>query len=339
MIEEKKLIEMVEAEIRGMLSERKPAKLYAMMSYHLGWLDGNLRAAEQYKGKRFRPLLCLLTYNSLSHMFEKAVPLAAGIELIHNFSLIHDDIEDRDEMRRHRPTVWKVFGIPHAINAGDGMHVLSNIAALRLAEKNVSPEKVVEILKILNEAVMKLCEGQYLDMSFEAAMDVQVASYLEMIEKKTAALIEASCGTAAILGTEDEETIGHFRSFGRNIGTAFQIADDILGVWGKKEKTGKDEKSDIEKKKKSLPIIYAFENSNKKEHEILLKIYKKKEVEKRDKEEFLKILNSINARAYCEKAAKSYKEKALLELKRTGIKNEAIEKIKSIADFLVKRDF
>jgi len=339
MIDERKLIKAVEEEIKGMLSQKKPKMLYDMMSYHLGWLDHKLKPAEQYKGKRFRPLLCLLTYNSLSHMFEKAVPVAAAIELIHNFSLIHDDIEDRDEMRRHRPTVWKVFGIPHAINAGDGMHVLSNLAALRLAEKNVAPEKVVEILKILNETVMKLCEGQYLDMSFESANDVQVSSYIEMIEKKTAALIEASCHTAAILGTEDEKTIAHFCSFGKNIGIAFQIADDILGVWGKEEKTGKPETSDIEKKKKSLPIIYAFENSSRKDREALSKIYRKEKIGKREKEEVMKILNRTNARAYCKKAAKSYKGKALPELKRTGIKNEAVEKMRGIAKFLVEREF
>jgi len=339
MIHEKELIEAVESEIKDILSGRKPKMLYDMMRYHLGWLDPDLKPAEQYKGKRFRPLLCLLTYNSMSHSFEKAIPAAAAIELIHNFTLIHDDIEDIDEMRRHRPTVWKLFGIAHGINAGDGMHVVSNLAALRLSEKNVSSEKIVEIMEILNKAVLRLCEGQYLDMSFEASMNVKISSYIDMIEKKTAALIEASCCTGALLGTEDKKIIEHFENFGRNIGIAFQIADDIIGIWGKEEKTGKPEKSDIEKKKKSLPIIYAFGNSSQKEKKALFEIYKKEEIGKKEKEKLTRILAKTNAREYCEKTARSYKERALLELKRTGIKNEAVNKIIELANFLADRDF
>lgn len=149
-------------------------ELYGMMKYHLGWVDGELRPVESYKGKRFRPTLCLLAYHSLSGVYDKALPSAAAIELIHNFSLIHDDIEDRDETRRGKPTVWKRFGIEHAINAGDGMHVLANLAALRLEEVNVTNSKVVEILRILNRTVMGLCEGQYLDMSFEREINVRL---------------------------------------------------------------------------------------------------------------------------------------------------------------------
>ena len=339
MVNERFLIEKVEKEMENLLSIRKPEKLYRMMLYHLGFVDEKFKRSQSYRGKRIRPLLCILTYASLSNAYEKAIPLAASIELIHNFTLIHDDIEDRDELRRHRPTLWKLFGEAHAINAGDGMHALSNVAALKLIDKNVSPEKVVEIMKILNTAVLELCEGQFLDMSFEKRKKISMKEYLEMIGKKTAALISASCYTGAILGTENKELQERFKNFGYNIGISFQIVDDIIGIWGKEEKTGKPEKSDIEKKKKSMPIVYAFEKASKEDVDKLIKIYSKREIKREDRENVVEILEKINAKEECKKLAESYKKQAINELEKTGIDNMAMQKIKEIAEFLTKREF
>lgn len=339
MINENFLIKEVEKEMLKLLERKRPEKLYKMMLYHLGFVDEKFRKASGYKGKRIRPLLCILSYASLSNTYEKALPLAAGIELIHNFTLIHDDIEDRDEVRRHKPTLWKLFGEAHAINAGDGMHALSNIATLGLIEKNVSPEKIVEIISVLNATVLELCEGQFLDMSFEKRRKISINEYLEMIGKKTAALISASCYTGAILGTENREIRARFKNFGYNIGIAFQIVDDIIGIWGKEEKTGKPEKSDIEKKKKSMPIVYAFEKAKKGDAEKLMKIYSKKKISKEDREKVVEILEKINAKEQCQKIAEDYKKNAMKELNKTGINNSAMLKIREIAKFLTKRDF
>ncbi|MFQ5887650.1 MAG: polyprenyl synthetase family protein, partial [Candidatus Hydrothermarchaeales archaeon] len=143
-------LNMIDKEIKDLFKGHDfPSKLYNMMQYHMGWLDEDFKTTSQYGGKRFRPTLCLLVYNALSGVYDKALPAAAAIELIHNFSLIHDDIEDRDATRRHKPTIWKLWGEAQGINTGDGMHVLANLAALRLRERNVSDSRVVDVLKIL----------------------------------------------------------------------------------------------------------------------------------------------------------------------------------------------
>lgn len=330
----------IDDEIRLVFKDRIfPNQLYDMMKYHLGWLDEDLKKVDQYRGKRFRPTLCLLVYNSLSGVYDKALPAAAAIELIHNFSLIHDDIEDMDEERRHKSTVWKLFGISQAINVGDGMHVLANISALRLENLGVTSSKTVEVLRILNETIISLCEGQYLDMSFEERLDITIEDYLEMIRRKTAALVEASTWIGATLATEDEEKIRSFRSFGSNIGTAFQIVDDIIGIWEKAERTGKPMASDVRNKKKTLPILYALQEAPVEERKRLIDIYSKDKLTARDTEAVLKILEDTGAHEYSTKMASKFEEAALKELSKTKTDNEAMDNIRALAEFLVRRRY
>ncbi len=332
-------IGIIDREIKKVFEGRNfPDELYNMMKYHLGWIDENLEPVERYKGKRFRPTLCLLAYHSLAGVYDKALPAAASIELIHNFSLIHDDIEDRDETRRGKPTVWKRFGVEHAINAGDGMHVLANLAALRLQEVNVGDGKVLKVLKVLNDTVMELCEGQYLDMSFEKKISVDLDLYLKMIYKKTAALVEASLWIGAMLATDNEKKIEHFRSFGRNIGIAFQIVDDIIGIWS--EKTGKPKASDIRNKKKTLPVIYALGKASREDKEYLQEVYSKKGfLTEEEVEKVLSILEKVKAREFSIKMAQEYENRALEELNSLGIKNPSIEKIIVLSKFLITRSY
>ncbi len=315
--------------------------LYDMMKYHMGWLDKDLKDVNQYRGKRFRPTMCLLTYSAISGVYKKAIPGAIAVELIHNFSLIHDDIEDMDEERRHKPTVWKLWGIPQAINVGDGMHVLANLAVLKLREANVTDSKIIDVLEILNNVIIRLCEGQYLDMCFEDKMDITIDMYVEMIKRKTAALIGASTKIGATLATDDEEVVEHFRNFGEKIGVAFQIVDDIIGIWEKTEQTGKPKASDIRNKKKTLPILYAFKKASKSEREFLTRTYER-EGKTLDDEEIntvLEILKRVRAKEYSKKIARQYEEDALSELSRTGIENESMDKLKALAKFLVRRNY
>jgi geranylgeranyl diphosphate synthase type I len=331
--------DMIDAELRRMFEDHNtPRLLYDMMKYHLGWLDENLKPVEQYKGKRLRPTLCLLTYNALSGVYDKVLPAAAAVELIHNFSLIHDDIQDMDEERRHKPTVWKLWGVPQAINVGDGMHVLSNLAVLRLGDLNVSSGKITDVLRILNNTVMELCEGQYLDMSYEDRMDITTDTYLEMISKKTAALLEAATHIGAIMATNDSKLIEHFKNFGRKIGLAFQIVDDIIGIWEPSEKIGKPTASDIRNKKKTLPVVYAFQEASESQRKRLLEIYGGK-VGEGEIEEVLDILGSVRAYDYSHDMARKLEGEALGELEKTGIENEAMSKLKSLARFLVGRTY
>ncbi len=331
---------MIDAEMNRIFNGHDfPKQLYDIMKYHLGWLDEELNHVDQYVGKRFRPTMCLLTYNTISGVYDKVLPAAAAIELIHNFSLIHDDIEDVDAERRHKPTVWKLWGVPHAINVGDGMHVMANLAALRLNELNVTHSKIVDVIGILNRSVMELCEGQYLDMSFEGRTDVTTDMYLEMISRKTAALIEASMHIGAVLATNDEELVRHFRKFGKKIGIAFQIIDDIIGIWQRTEDTGKPVASDIRNKKKTLPVLYAFEKASKENRKLMADVYEKDELSDDDVNKILNVLEEVGAREGCQKIASKFEREALEELDRTGIQNEAMDKLKTLTNFLVDRTY
>jgi geranylgeranyl diphosphate synthase type I len=228
-----------------------------MLSYHLG-----LDQPDGARGKRLRPLVGLLAYQALTNDFRTALPGAAAVELGHNFSLVHDDIEDGDRERRHRPTLWAIWGVPLAINAGDALFALSRLALYRLLEDDVSEHKVLELMRVYDETCLALCEGQYLDISFEGRTDITVDEYLEMIGKKTAALLGASAQAGAILATDDKATIDAFQRFGFHVGLAFQMADDLKGTFWTEEASGKARAGDVRKRKKTLPVIWALEHAS-----------------------------------------------------------------------------
>src|SRR3712207_3951929 len=167
---------------------------YAMMQYHLGWLDEHLQPAITDGGKFVRPMLVVLANRSLGGHDEQALPLAAGIQLLHDFSLVHDDIEDDSATRRGRPTLWKRWGLAHGINAGDGMLSLAHRAVHQLSDAGVPPQRVLHILGEFEETILRICQGQYLDLAAEGSLDVTEEQYLQMIRGKTAALIAASAG-------------------------------------------------------------------------------------------------------------------------------------------------
>jgi len=252
----------VEAEMRELLASPEPAlaRHYGMMQYHMGWLNADLQPADAPAGKRLRPMLCLLTCAAAGGDPQQAVPAAAGLELLHNFSLIHDDIEDYSPRRRHRPTVWTLFGIPQALNAGDAMFSLAHLAFLRSVERGVPASTLLKVLRTFDETCVALTEGQFLDMTFEDRLDVSPADYFRMISRKTGALLAAAPYIGALIANVTSEVMDACRQFGAALGLAFQLQDDLLGIWGDEDLTGKSAAGDILSKKKTLPVIYALEH-------------------------------------------------------------------------------
>lgn len=250
----------IEAEMNSVIGTRDEpvAPHYGMMRYHLGWADEHFHLKPAPSGKRLRPILCLLSCAELGGDPSQALPAAAAIELIHNFSLIHDDIEDGDELRHHRPTVWKVWGVPLGINAGDGMFTLAFAAVQRLTERGLNSKATLAVLKHFTQTCLTLTEGQYLDISFEQRPVISVDEYMHMIQGKTAALIGASVAIGARIADASTRQQTDMLQFGQAMGLAFQIQDDILGIWGDPAITGKPVGNDILNRKKSLPLIHAL---------------------------------------------------------------------------------
>ncbi len=230
-------------------------ELRSMMRYHMGW-EGE-GAGPGATGKRIRPLLVLLTAAAAGGQWENALPAAAAVELVHNFSLIHDDIEDQSSIRRRRLTMWKIWGVPQAINTGDAMFTLAHISLLRL-EDTTSPEIALKAAGILQRTCLHLTQGQFLDISYEARGDLTLDAYLPMITGKTAALLAACTDLGALAAGASDPVRQTYRSFGQSLGLAFQAQDDYLGIWGDAEVTGKSAESDLLSGKKSLPVLYGL---------------------------------------------------------------------------------
>lgn len=236
--------------------------LYRWAAYHLGWLAQDLtplpaEVRTRFGGKRLRGVLTVLAAEASGGSAASAAAGGAAIELIHNFSLVHDDIEDGDESRRHRPTVWKLWGVPHAINVGSSMQALVNRAVLLLAVDH-PPDRVLEASRVVTDSIIDMTEGQYLDMAAEDGRELDLEGYERMTGGKTAALLRGALHLGALLGGASRHEIEAYAEFGWEFGLAFQCRDDYLGVWGIPDRTGKPVGSDILRGKRSLPVVHAL---------------------------------------------------------------------------------
>lgn len=231
---------------------------YEMLAYHMGWIGEG--GGPQATGKRIRPLLLLLCTVASGGDWQKALPAAAAVEFVHNFSLIHDDIEDDSQYRRGRLTVWAKWGLSQGVNAGDALFTLSHLAIHHLSA-SFPPETVLQASRLLLETCLRLTQGQFLDISFEEKTECLLDDYLAMIEGKTAALFAASTQLGSLLGHCDPICQNHYHQFGRYLGLAFQIVDDLLGIWGDEALTGKSTASDLVSGKKTYPVILGLQSN------------------------------------------------------------------------------
>jgi len=306
----------IDEEIRSLLTQSEPGlqPFYGMMLYHLG-----LDADHAHGGKRLRPVLCTLVFEALGGDRTRALPVAAAVELLHNFTLIHDDIEDQDPRRHHRPTVWSVWGEPQAINAGDGMYAISRLALQRLRDRGFAADRVLDVSALLDETCVRVCEGQFLDISFESRTDVTSERYRAMAAKKTGALFAASARAAAILATDDHAVRDQLSRFGAEFGQSFQAHDDVQGIWGTTERTGKVEMNDLVKRKKTLPVVLAFERSSPKMRAQLDALFgPSAPLPQENVDRIRTILDELDVRALIEGEIAEHRDRALHLLRGTA---------------------
>ncbi|HEX6543564.1 MAG TPA: polyprenyl synthetase family protein [Ktedonobacterales bacterium] len=259
-------------------------ELRGQIEYHLGWRHQDLSLADGQRGKLLRPSLTLLSCmfvagragnrgHTYKQLMRRAAVAGASIELVHNFSLVHDDIEDSDEERRHRPTLWKLWGVPLAINTGDTILAIGRLTLWRLPDAGMSPDAVFPLADLLDRATLQMCEGQFLDLRFEGRLDVSTDMYMDMIERKTAALMSCATQMGSLLGCDDPDLVTLLAEYGRRMGLAFQLRDDLLGIWATTHELGKQQAGDLRRKKVTLPVICAMERATTADQDRLTRLY------------------------------------------------------------------
>ena len=329
----KTLLSQIELELQKQISRLdvpRTKSFHEMLTYHMGWTGEG--AGPEATGKRIRPLLVLLCTAATSGDWNNALPAAAAVELVHNFSLVHDDIQDNSEKRRGRPTTWVKWGAPMAINAGDALFVLADQAIIDLKE-NYPAEVVVQAAGILHNTCLELTRGQFLDMSYEERTDLGVNDYWPMVAGKTAALLSACCHIGALLGGADDSKQEAYRSFGHYLGLAFQVQDDILGIWGDEALTGKSAASDLVEGKNSLPVLAGLSANG-----MFAARWKQGPVQTTEVQELARVLASEGGYEKANDAAKQMTDLALMSLREADAQGDAGEALFELADKLLKRN-
>jgi len=299
-----------------------------MAGYHLGWTDEDGTPGSFARGKQLRPTLCLLACETVSGDYRAALPAAAALELLHNFSLIHDDVMDRDVLRRGRPTVWKLWGTSQAINTGDLLLTRSFEALTRLPE-----EVAVDAIAILANACATMIEGQSLDLLFEDRDEVTVDEYIDMIGRKTAALVAASLQLGARSGNAAPATERDLAELGRLMGVSFQLGDDILGTWGDSAVTGKPVGQDLLRKKKTLPVLLLAGAASQQDRGQLQEFLAEPDPSNESPSGILAIMSELGIRPEAQALAREYSIRAL------GVLGKLPDGIGKRAEFAALIDF
>jgi len=304
--------------------------------YHLGLADAQGRALERPAGagKALRPALALLSARAAGAPAERGVPAAAAVEFVHNFSLLHDDIMDGDTERRHRPTAWTVFGVGAAILAGDALLALAQDLLLEAP----APQGMWAA-RCLSAAVQRLIAGQGADLAFERRDDVTLAECLEMAGDKTAALMACACSIGAVyLGASPSVAMG-LAGFGMNAGLAFQLTDDLLGIWGSPEVTGKPVRSDLRARKKSLPVVAALTSDTAAGKELAGLLASPEPLSEDDLLRAAALVEEAGGRRWAEAEADAALAQAGTCLEQTDMPGDVRAEFAGIAEFITSRQW
>ncbi|MDA0566453.1 polyprenyl synthetase family protein [Streptomonospora sp. S1-112] len=313
--------------------ETLPPAPRAIAEYHFGWRDQDGNPAGGGGGKLFRPALALLAADAVGGTWEAAVPAAVAVELVHNFSLLHDDVMDGDTTRRHRPTAWSVFGVGGAILAGDSLLALA-FDVLAASGHPAADDTV----RGLTATVQRLIDGQSRDMAFERRGDVVLTECRAMAEAKTGALLGSACELGAVFGGGGAEQRADLRRFGELLGLAFQIADDLLGIWGDPAVTGKPVHSDLRNRKKSLPVVAALSGGTPHAAELAELLAADRPLDGAELVRAAELVDLAGGRAWSERETAALLETALARLRSAAPDRRAAAELALLARLATRRD-
>jgi geranylgeranyl diphosphate synthase, type I len=316
----------VEPAVRAAVDTLPPVTRH-ICGYHAGWWDEDGRPTGG-GGKAVRPAMALLAAAAVGGAQTAAVPAAVAVELVHDFSLLHDDVMDRDRTRRHRPTAWTVFGVGPAILAGDALLALATDV---LAEHPAA-------VRTLATAVQQLVDGQMADLAFEHRGDVGLEECLTMATGKTGALLGAACALGAQLGGAPPDAVHGMAAFGRDIGLAFQLVDDLLGIWGEPARTGKPVWSDLRSRKKSLPVVAALTSGTAAGNELAGLYLRERPLDERELGHAAALVDDASGRAWSGRRAEALTASALHHLARHAVAAEPAAELQALALLLTRRD-
>ncbi|MEZ4561300.1 MAG: polyprenyl synthetase family protein [Thermomicrobiales bacterium] len=335
------LLEPLIADALSALDGRAPL-LAGMVRYHLGYANLDLQPIDPRsldRGKRIRPAVTLLVAGAAGGDPAQAAPVAAAIELLHNFTLIHDDIQDESATRRHRPTVWRAWGAKQAINAGDALFAVAHLPLFQLPARGVSAERTIAILDAFERMTIEIVEGQTLDLGFETREDVTADAYLDMISGKTSAIIRFAAWAGATIAGADAAMAARWAAFGLELGLGFQIHDDLLGVWGTQAETGKRQADDIRRRKKSYPFLLLRERLDPAEQMELNAIYAQEEVAAHEITRVLSLMDARGVRRDVEQVVAHYHDSAAAMLADATRHSTYQRQLQTLVESLAKRTF
>lgn len=320
----------IETELQAIMAELLPdpyGEIGAMVRHHFGWQAGAV------PGKRIRPLMTLLTAAGAGADWRRATPAAAAVEIVHNFSLAHDDIEDSSETRRGRVTLWKRWGAPQAINTGDFLYAAAHHAVYRLAGQGDSEAVAFAVQFELDRACLRLTLGQHLDLAFEHQSDVTPEAYVRMVGGKTAALLAAASAVGAHVAGASTSVCDAYRAFGWRLGMAFQLQDDLLGIWGEPDATGKSASDDLRHGKKTYPVVLGLRASPAFAH-----AWATGRVGMPDVDGMRRALEASGADRATRREAERFTEGAMDALQEAEPRSPASEELRNLAKRLLGRD-
>ena len=326
----------VDAELKAIVNERG-FPLYDMMAYHLGWRGAHSQdVGLPRRQERMHGVFTLLACAAVGGDVDACLPAAAAIELVDKFAEIHDDVQEGNPQRNERDAVWWVWGPAQAINAGDGMHALGRLALLRLADRGVPDERVFDVVRLVDRASLRACEGRFRDLEAQERIDLTVEAYTRMAAEKAGALLGCAMQIGALAGGSDAATGNALAACGEKLGIALQVRSDLAALWGGDGDDNSPPNVEVLNKKKLIPVVYALENATISEKRAMGEIYFKRVLESDDAMKLRDVIDGLGARAACEEMADTLKAEALADLQIEGVAPAGNSRIREYIEMLTE---